>query len=166
MSRVLASFGAEWLKLRKRPAVWVLAAVLISLTVVLGYLVLLLFLATMPRNATLGPRVTAEALRQTLYPAHFLQSTLSNFSGGGLAGAMALILGVLVYGSEFGWGDAEDDLHAAARPARNVRGQGRGAGRAAGDLHGARLRGQRRVRGQPSEPPTEPRRPGPARWTS
>jgi ABC-type transport system involved in multi-copper enzyme maturation permease subunit len=100
---VLASFGAEWLKTRKRPAVWVLGGVLVGLALLIS-LILLAALASLSRNPAGAPGVNAEALKQTLYPAHFVQAALNNFSGNGLDGAIALIVGVLTYGSEYGWG--------------------------------------------------------------
>jgi len=103
VNRALDSFWAEWLKLRKRPAVWVLGAILVALVALFGYGFLFLLLATQPPNATLGPGVTAEALRQTLHPAHWVQMTLGNFTANGVGPPIALILGVLGYGSEYGW---------------------------------------------------------------
>lgn len=100
---MIPAFAAEWLKLRKRPAVWVLGLILASLIAMFGYLVLFLILLTRPPNVTFGSGTTAETLRQILYPAHFVQVVLSNFSGG-FGGAIALILGVLAVGSEYGWG--------------------------------------------------------------
>jgi ABC-type transport system involved in multi-copper enzyme maturation permease subunit len=100
---VLAAFGAEWLKMRKRPAVWVLGGVLVGLVILIS-LILLAALASLSRNAAAAPGFNAEALKQTLYPAHFVQSALNNLSGNGLDGAIALIVGVLAYGSEYGWG--------------------------------------------------------------
>jgi ABC-type transport system involved in multi-copper enzyme maturation permease subunit len=100
---VTAAFAAEWLKLRKRPAVWVLGIVQLALVVLLDYAVLFLILLTRPSTVSFGPGQTAESLRQILYPEHFVTNVLNNFSGG-FGGAISLILGVLVVGSEYGWG--------------------------------------------------------------
>ncbi|HKF75350.1 MAG TPA: ABC transporter permease [Candidatus Dormibacteraeota bacterium] len=102
MSAVLSSFAAEWLKVRRRPAVWVLGVVLVLLVVAFEYGFILLAVLTLPRNASLGPGVTVELLRATLHPAHWLRETLASISGG-IAGPIAVILGVLAYGSEYGW---------------------------------------------------------------
>lgn len=99
---MIPAFAAEWLKLRKRPAVWVLGSIQVALVMILDYGVLYLVLLTRPSNVSFGPGTTAETLRQVLYPAHFVQNVLGNFSGG-FGGAIALILGVLVIGSEYGW---------------------------------------------------------------
>lgn len=103
MNELTACFRAEWLKLSKRPAVWVLAVVLIALVAVLTYGVVVLLLAATPRNANLGPGVTVADLRRSLYPAHFVQQALGGVAGT-VGGSIALILGVLGYGSEYGWG--------------------------------------------------------------
>jgi ABC-type transport system involved in multi-copper enzyme maturation permease subunit len=103
LSLVLASLRAEWLKLSKRPAVWVLAAVLIALVAVLTYGVVVLLLAATPANANLGPGLTAADLKRSLHPAHFVQQALGG-AAGTVGGSIALILGVLGYGSEYGWG--------------------------------------------------------------
>lgn len=98
---MIAAFSAEWLKLRKRPATWVLGVVLLALTVTLEYGLLFVILLAQPRNVSFGPGVTAETLRQALYPANFVRDALASVSGFG--GAIALILGVLAMGSEYGW---------------------------------------------------------------
>jgi ABC-2 type transport system permease protein len=99
---LIQSFTAEWLKLRKRPAVWVLGSILVSLVLVLTYVILFVLLLTLPSNARLGPGGT-ESLKRALYPANFVEAVLSG-AGGSFGGAIALILGSLAYGSEFGWG--------------------------------------------------------------
>lgn len=103
MKGVPASLSAEWLKLRKRPAVWVLGLLLVTLASVLQYGVVVLLLATQPANAALAPGLTADELRQSLHPVHWAQMTLAVFSTGSFGAPVALILGVLGYGSEYGW---------------------------------------------------------------
>jgi ABC-type transport system involved in multi-copper enzyme maturation permease subunit len=95
------SAAAEWLKLSKRPAVWVLAAVLVAIVVTLEYGVLFLVLLAQPKNVNFGPGVTADLLRRQLFPSHFVASSMSSLTSFG--SAIALILGVLAYGSEYGW---------------------------------------------------------------
>lgn len=103
MTGVLYSFSAEWLKLRKRPAVWVLGVILVALAAVFQYAALYLVVATVPRDANLGAGLTADDLRASLHPPHWVQTTLGTFSTGSFGGPVALILGVLAYGSEYGW---------------------------------------------------------------
>lgn len=112
---MIGTFTAEWLKLRRRPAFWVLAGILAGLVAVLQYLVLVLVLASSSVNLNLGPGVTAETLRQTLYPVHFVRMGLGTVSGG-VGGAIALILGVLATGSEYGWSTLKTML--TQRPGR------------------------------------------------
>jgi ABC-2 type transport system permease protein len=102
MREALASYSAEWLKMRKRPAVWVLGSILVALAALLQYGTVFLLIATLPKNASLAP-TTLSALRQALHPTHWVQMTLGTFATGSFAGPVALILGVLAYGSEYGW---------------------------------------------------------------
>jgi ABC-2 type transport system permease protein len=103
---VLGVLQGEFLKLRKRPAFWVCIALLLLLLLAFGYLLSwIVFTYTKPPSGPNGlPRgVTYAGLKQGLYPLHFVQNTLS----GGIAnlgGVLALIIGVLSQGSEYGWG--------------------------------------------------------------
>jgi ABC-2 type transport system permease protein len=98
---MIHALSAEWLKLRKRPAIWVLGGVLLGLVILLTYGALFLVLLSRPRGLALGRGVTLEDLRQSLYPVNFVRQALS--SAGGFGGPIALILGVLVAGSEYSW---------------------------------------------------------------
>lgn len=98
---MLGMLRAELLKVRRRPAVWVCFAILMALVVFLGYLLpYLIFTHTKP-PAT--PRATIDyaVLKQGLYPLHFHQNSMNG--GSQLGGVLALIIGVLVQGSEYGW---------------------------------------------------------------
>jgi ABC-2 type transport system permease protein len=110
---MIGALAAEWLKLRKRPAVWVLAGVLVGLVAVLQYLLLFLVILASPPN--LGQGVSVDALRQGLYPEHFVRMGLGTVSGG-IGSAIALILGVLAVGSEYGWSTLKTVL--TLRPGR------------------------------------------------
>ena len=92
--------AAEWLKLRKRPAVWVCFAIVIALLILLGYL-LTYFIYTYTKPPARGPALDYSLLKTALYPAHFHQNTLAG--GAQLGGVIALIIGVLAQGSEYGW---------------------------------------------------------------
>lgn len=109
-----ASYSAELLKLRKRPAIWVLAGVWLSLEEVFGYLIPYVSYA----SGDTGGRVT-----DGLPPEQLLASTLpANLVGNSTAGlpmflgAIAVILGALVVGSEYGWGTLKMTL--TQRPRR------------------------------------------------
>jgi ABC-2 type transport system permease protein len=103
---LIASFRAEWLKLAKRPATWVLGVILVCLLVTLayGFVLLVVVLIQHPtRGSAVAPPGTLESVQRQLYPSHFLSSVLSAFGGLGYGSAIALILGALAYGSEYGW---------------------------------------------------------------
>jgi ABC-type transport system involved in multi-copper enzyme maturation permease subunit len=101
---MLDSFSAELLKLRKRWAIRVLAIIFILIVVLLTYLLTyVIYKNPPPRFAESLPKGTTPAsLIQALYPQHFYRMALANANG--LGSSIAIILGVLVMGSEYGWG--------------------------------------------------------------
>lgn len=104
---------AELLKLRKRPAVWVLLAAAAVLSQVFGYLVPYLSYRTgsaQPDGASI-PR--GELLASTL-PDQVVINTIGGFPI--FAGALALVLGALMFGGEYGWGTVKTML--TQRPGR------------------------------------------------
>ena len=95
------SFTAEVFKLRKRPATWVLALIFVVAVALFGYLFTYIFVINAPGDAAPPPQI-ANSLLQFLLPENVLVNVLSNgFSGFGVA--LALILGALAVGSEYGW---------------------------------------------------------------
>jgi ABC-2 type transport system permease protein len=105
-----ASLSAELLKLRKRPAVWLVGAVFVLLS---------LFAFVFPylnyrRGAALGGSRSADELLQAALPASLVPSALSAWPL--LGGAVALVFGVLVAGSEYSWDTLKTVL--AQRPGR------------------------------------------------
>ena len=105
-----ASFAAELLKLRKRPATWVLALVWVAVVVLFGYLITYSFVANPPEPAEdVPPEVQAQerAINEAQLEALFPENLLENLFGSGIFGvgaAVVLILGALTAGSEYGWG--------------------------------------------------------------
>ncbi len=99
---MLGSFFAEVLKLRKRPAVLSLGGLWISIVVVFLYLFPALIFAAIPPTEPVEAGVVEEQL-STLTPEN-LPLYLLLFLFPGLGTAMALILGALAAGSEYGWG--------------------------------------------------------------
>ena len=110
-----ASFLAESLKLRKRPAVWVLGLVWLSLTVLFGYVLTYVFLVNAPPPPVPEdvPRQERERIEEqerqfqeqqlaSLLPENVVSGTVPAFAN--LGGAIALILGTLAVGGEYGWG--------------------------------------------------------------
>jgi ABC-2 type transport system permease protein len=98
------SFSAELLKLRKRWAIRILAIIFVLIVVLLTYVLSYVIYKNPPPNFQSGlPRGTTLAdLIKTLYPANFHRIALSSVNG--LGSAIAIILGVLAAGSEYGWG--------------------------------------------------------------
>jgi ABC-type transport system involved in multi-copper enzyme maturation permease subunit len=105
MSDLLASFRGEWFKVTRRPATWALVLTLALLLLALGYALLVVLVAVLDNEPAGRPGVQAglHTLKMSLAPLHFLQSTLAGFSGIGFGSAIAVILGVLAVGSEYGW---------------------------------------------------------------
>lgn len=97
----MGSFAAELLKLRKRPATWVLVAVSVVALALFGYVFTYIFVVGAPEDVAPAPEA-AEIFREYLLPENFLINVLSNgFVGFG--SALALVLGALAIGSEYGW---------------------------------------------------------------
>lgn len=101
-SGTLASLRAETLKLRKRPAVWVLAAVWVAVMALFGYFLTYLIFSNPPEGAV-PPGTDPTGALDSLLPAELLSNVLRTFSSTG-GGPIALILGAMVMGSEYGWG--------------------------------------------------------------
>lgn len=103
---MLASFSAELLKLRKRPAAWVLGGVWLTMMVTFAYL--LPYFAAPDGDGPGGRRIT------DLLPAGIIGNTVGGYALFG--GALVMILGALVAGSEYGWGSLKTVL--TPRPVR------------------------------------------------
>ncbi len=97
---MIASLVAELMKLAKRPALWVVVGVWMTLSLVFGYVFPYFSYRGTPSGpdagADLGERVLSEALPAALVPAAIQGFPL-------FAGALALLLGVLASGGEYGW---------------------------------------------------------------
>jgi ABC-2 type transport system permease protein len=95
------SFFAEVLKLRKRPAVWVLGGLWLAFVILFLYLLPALlfaaFTANAPPEASAGLEEQFSALAPGNLPTHLIQLFPD------LGAAVALILGSLAAGSEYGW---------------------------------------------------------------
>jgi ABC-2 type transport system permease protein len=100
---MLAAFRGELFKLVRRPAVWVCTIGLLALAVTLGYGIPWLIETFPPPGSSQSlPAGTSLAdLKVALYPPNFVREVLGQW--GVLGGVFALILGVLVQGSEYGW---------------------------------------------------------------
>jgi ABC-2 type transport system permease protein len=110
---MIASFSAELLKLRKRPATWVLLAVVLGLTQLFGYVLPYSSWLTSDQNFRTQGLDPQAVLAGTL-PGELVPTSLGGFPV--FAGALALILGALATGSEYGWGTMQTAL--TQRPSR------------------------------------------------
>ncbi len=93
---MLANFSAEILKLYKRPTTWVLLLVTLALSQIFNYLV--------PYAGYLSAeneRAAEQVLASTM-PENLIPNSIAGFPL--FAGALALTLGALLVGSEYGWG--------------------------------------------------------------
>jgi ABC-type transport system involved in multi-copper enzyme maturation permease subunit len=107
------SFKAEILKLGKRPATWVLLGVMLALTQLFGYLLPYSSWLTSDQNfQTQG--LNPQAVLAGTLPGELVPTSLGGFPV--FAGALALILGALATGSEYGWGTMQTAL--TQRPTR------------------------------------------------
>jgi ABC-2 type transport system permease protein len=111
---MLASLGAELLKLRKRPSTWVLACIWLTVTILLSYALAYALLSNAPPPTVpeCTPKAQREQLREqqeafrkeqleALYPENLVSNLTPGFSN--LGPPLALILGALAMGSEYGW---------------------------------------------------------------
>jgi ABC-type transport system involved in multi-copper enzyme maturation permease subunit len=101
---ILDAFRGELFKFVRRPAVWVIVILLLGLGIVLGYAVTYLFdtYGSAAGSQGLPKGTTLADFKVALYPDNFVRYTFSTWSV--LGGVFALIVGVLVQGSEYGWG--------------------------------------------------------------
>lgn len=98
----MRAFQGELFKTIRRPAVWVCAVVLFAVAVTIGYGIVWLVATYTKTPATGLPAGTTLAdLKITLYPANFARYTVQEWNS--LGGVFALIVGVLLQGSEYGW---------------------------------------------------------------
>jgi ABC-2 type transport system permease protein len=97
---MIASVVAELMKLAKRPAIWTVVGVWMTLSLLFGYIFPYANYRGTPTgpvaDASLGERVLSEALPAALVPAAIQGFPL-------FGGALALLVGVLATGAEYGW---------------------------------------------------------------
>jgi ABC-2 type transport system permease protein len=110
---MIGSFKAEILKLRKRPATWILLGVVLALTQLFGYILPYSSWLTSDQNFRTQGLDPQAVLAGTL-PGELVPTSLGGFPV--FAGALALILGALAAGSEYGWGTMQTAL--TQRPSR------------------------------------------------
>ncbi|MDN5854722.1 MAG: ABC transporter permease, partial [Actinomycetia bacterium] len=104
---------AELFKLRKRPAVWTLLAAAIVLNQIFGYVVPYMSYTSGDANGFIGD-IPDAAVLAGMMPDQINTNTLGAFPV--FAGALALVLGALVAGGEYGFGTVKTLL--TQRPGR------------------------------------------------
>jgi ABC-2 type transport system permease protein len=104
---------AELFKLRKRPAAWVLLGVAAVLNQIFGYLIPYLSYLT-GDDQSFGGNVPREQVLASTLPDQLLTNTIGGFAV--FAGALALVLGALMFGGEYSWGTVKTML--TQRPGR------------------------------------------------
>jgi ABC-2 type transport system permease protein len=97
-----AAIRAEWFKVSRRPSMWITVGLLLAVSVGLEYVLVYIVATHPPKGVALRLGQTFSNLRLDLYPSALIRKALANISG--LYAIFALIVGVLVQGSEFGWG--------------------------------------------------------------
>jgi ABC-type transport system involved in multi-copper enzyme maturation permease subunit len=103
MSAIIGCFRGEWLRARKSPFTWVLGVMLVVLILVLAYGIVALATSFLSHGGR-SPTVAASSIptiKAALSPSRFLRSTLGAFSGIGYGNAIAIILGVLIFGGDY-----------------------------------------------------------------
>ena len=111
---MLASLGAELLKLRMRPSTWVLGLIWLAVIVLLNYTLAYTLVSSVPPPTVPEdtPKAQKEQLREQqeelqeqqlefLYPENLVSNLTPGFPN--LGAPIALILGALAVGSEYGW---------------------------------------------------------------
>ncbi len=101
---MVAAFQGELFKAVRRPGIWVLVGLFLGLAILIGYAITYLIYTHPPPNSSQGlpPGTTLSDFKIALYPENFVKETMSQW--GVLGGVFALIVGVLLQGSEYGWG--------------------------------------------------------------
>ena len=101
---MFAAFRGELFKAVRRPGIWVLVGLFLALAILLGYAITYLIYTHPPPNSGQGlpPGTTLADFKVGLYPENFVKETINQW--GVLGGVFALIVGVLLQGSEYGWG--------------------------------------------------------------
>jgi ABC-2 type transport system permease protein len=119
-SPVLSTAAAELLKLVRRPAAWVLLAVAAILNQVFAYVVPYLSY-TSGDGGGMSDGATPHQLLASTLPDQLVANTIGGFAV--FAGALALVLGALMFGGEYGWGTVKTMLTQRAGRATVLAGQ-------------------------------------------
>lgn len=111
---IVAAVRAEWFKTVRRPATWVTIGLMLAIAVGLEYVLVYIVSTHPPAGVEARTGAALAQARAGLYPEELVKKALANVPG--VEGIFALILGVLMQGSEFGWGTVKTSL--VQRPGR------------------------------------------------
>jgi ABC-type transport system involved in multi-copper enzyme maturation permease subunit len=98
---MIASFRAEWLKFRTRPANWVLVLILVGTLLAFSYILTYLISTHPPQGFRTEGGLPPSVLKRIAFPENLLSTVLSDISGLGVA--IVLIMGALSAGNEYSW---------------------------------------------------------------
>jgi ABC-type transport system involved in multi-copper enzyme maturation permease subunit len=98
---MIASFRAEWLKFRTRPANWVLVLILVVTLLAFSYILTYLISTHPPQGFRTEGGLPPSVLKRIAFPENLLSTVLSDISGLGVA--IVLIMGALSAGNEYSW---------------------------------------------------------------
>ena len=119
-SPLLSTAAAELLKLVRRPSAWVLLAAAAILNQVFAYVVPYLSYTSGDGGGVADGATPQQLLASTL-PDQLVANTIGGFAV--FAGALALVLGALMFGGEYGWGTVKTMLTQRAGRATVLAGQ-------------------------------------------
>ena len=109
---VLGSYRAEWLKLSRRPAIWILVAIFWLGVLIAGYFFWFLYIQLIQRS---NPGTPPPDLGNSfLVPSALLSNVIPNIRTFGAP--IGIILGTLLVGGEYSWGTLKTIL--TQRPGR------------------------------------------------
>ena len=98
---MIASFRAEWLKFRTRPANWVLVLILVATLLAFSYILTYLISTHPPQGFRTEGGLPPSVLKRMAFPENLLSTVLADTSGLGVA--IVLIMGALSAGNEYSW---------------------------------------------------------------
>ncbi|ALG08704.1 ABC transporter permease [Kibdelosporangium phytohabitans] len=98
---MLASFTAELFKIRKRTVFWLIGGVWMIMTLIFGYVFPYISYHGNPTGPAVGGRTAAERVLLEALPESLVSSAIQGFPL--FAGALAMLVGVLLAGGEYGW---------------------------------------------------------------
>lgn len=112
LSLVLGSYRAEWLKLSRRPAIWILVAIFWLGVLIAGYFFWFLYIQLIQRANPGNP--PPDLGNSFLVPNALLSNVIPNIRTFGAP--IGIILGTLLVGGEYSWGTLKTIL--TQRPGR------------------------------------------------